>query len=45
MSENLTEIGVFIRGEQLQLGNLEMRLLSRKRERERERERGLYMEK
>ena len=38
MSENLTEIGVFIRGEKLQLRNLGMRLLSRKRERERERE-------
>jgi hypothetical protein len=32
----ITEIGVFIRGEKLQLINFEMWLLSRKRERERE---------
>ena len=33
----ITEIGVFIRGEKLQLVSFEMWLLSRKRERKRER--------
>jgi hypothetical protein len=38
----ITEIGVFITGEKLQLVNFEMWLLSRKRERERQKKGGVH---